>query len=101
MLIYPIIHNFQIGQPVSFVMISPTTILGLLLYNECLNDLALHYLPDLFVYVYDVHSCITRQTNIGDLFVFNATTAYMQKSLQNSGSLLWNRLPQHIRNATT
>ena len=54
----------------------------------------------LFVYVSDVHSCIAKQTNIGDLFVFNAITAYMQKSQQYSGSLLWNRLPQHIRNAT-
>ena len=67
---------------------------------KCLNDLAPHYLSDLFVYVCDVHNRVTRQTNIGDLYVFNATTAYIQKSLQYSGSLLWNRLPQHIRNAT-
>ena len=67
---------------------------------KCLNDLAPHYFSDSFVYVSDVHNRVTRQTNIGDLYVFNATTAYMQKSLQYSGSLLWNRLPQHIRNAT-
>ena len=73
----------------------------LITVSKCLNDLALHYLPDLFVYVSDVHNRITRQNNIGDLFVFNATTTYMQKSLQYSGSLLWIRLPQHIRNATT
>ena len=67
---------------------------------KCLNDLAPHYLSDSFVYVSDVHNRVTRQTNIGDLYVFNATTAYMQKSLQYSGSLLWNRVPLHIRNAT-
>ena len=56
---------------------------------KCLNDLAPHYLSDSFVYS-DVHNRVTRQTNIGDLYVFNATSAYMQKSLQYSGSLLWN-----------
>ena len=67
---------------------------------KSMNDLAPHYLSDSFVYVSDVHNRVTRQANIGDLYVFNATTAYMQKSLQYSSSLLWNRLPQHIRNAT-
>ena len=62
---------------------------------KCLNDLAPHYLSDSFVYVSDVHNRVTRQTDIGDLYVFNATTAYMQISLQYSDSLLWNRLPQH------
>ena len=67
---------------------------------KCMNDLAPHYLSDSFVYVSDVHNHVTRQTNIGDLYVSNATTSYMQKSLQYSSSLLWNRLPQHIRNGT-
>ena len=39
------------------------------------------------------HNGITRQTNIGAMYVFNATTAYMQKSPLYSGSLLLNRLP--------
>ena len=69
------------------------------IYRKILNDLAPHYLSDSFVYVSKVHNRVTRQTNIGDLYDFNATTAYMQKSLQYSGSLQWNRLPQHIRNS--
>ena len=64
-------------------------LLTILERRDYLNDLA-YYLSDSFVYVSDVHSRVTRQTNIGDLYVFNATTAYMQKSLQYSGSLLWN-----------
>ena len=64
-------------------------LLTILERRDYLNDLA-YYLSDSFVYVSDVHSRVTRQTNIGDLYVFYATTAYMQKSLQYSGSLLWN-----------
>ena len=72
----------------------------LIRHFKCLNDLAPHYLSDSLVYVSDVHNRVTRQTYIGDLYVFNATTAYGQKSLQYSGSPLWNRLPRHIRNAS-
>ena len=53
---------------------------------KCLNDLAPHYLSDLFVYVSDVHNRVTRQTNIGDLYVFSATTAYAEITTISCGT---------------
>jgi hypothetical protein len=68
---------------------------------KCLNNLAPHYLSDLFTFVSDIHDRVTRQSQENDLYVPKCNTTFLQKSLLAYGSKLWNQLPPVIRMSPT
>ena len=68
---------------------------------KCINNLAPHYLIDMFNYVTDIHGRLTRQSSAGDLYIHFARTVYKQRSLQYYGPQLWNCLPNCVGDANS
>ena len=75
--------------------------LTLITIYKCINNLAPHYLIDMFNYVTDIHGRLTRQSSAGDLYIHFARTVYKQRSLQYYGPQLWNSLPNCVRDANS
>ena len=68
---------------------------------KCIHGLAPEYMTKLIANACDEHAYNTRFANSRGLLVPHFNTAYFKNSFQCNASILWNKLPQEIRNATS
>ena len=66
---------------------------------KCLNNLAPNYLVNLFKYVSDNHSYVTRNVTDDYLALPAVSTSLYKRSLSYNGATLWNSLPSEIRHS--
>ena len=74
--------------------------LGVLVYKS-LHGLTPDYLSNIFRYLKDVHNVTTRRSHTNNLYEPRAKTKFGEMSISYSGSRLWNKLPDHIKNQQT
>ena len=68
---------------------------------KCLNNLAPNYLVNLFKYVSDTHSYVTRNVTDDYLALPAVSTSLYKGSLSYNGATLWNILPSEIRHSSS
>ena len=68
---------------------------------KCLNGLAPDYLINLFKYISETHSYITRNVSNNNLALPSLSTSLYKRSFSYNGALLWNSLPLYIRNSSS
>ena len=73
---------------------------AVLLY-KIFNGLAPDYLNDMFTPTTDVHSRNLRSVSDFQLYCPRPNTEFFRKSLSYSGTVIWNKLPIHVKNATS
>jgi hypothetical protein len=73
---------------------------AVLIYKS-LNNLAPTYMKDLFQLNSEVHSYPLRCTDSNKLFMQKPKTEYFRHSLSYSGPIIWNSLPDNVRDATS
>ena len=66
---------------------------------KCLNNLAPNYLVNLFKYVSETHSYVTRNVTDDYLALPAVSTSLYKHSLSYNGATLWNSLPSEIRHS--
>ena len=63
---------------------------------KCLNNFASNYLVNLFKYVSDTHSYVTRDVTDDYLASPAVSTSLYKRSLSYNGVTLWNSLPSEM-----
>ena len=69
----------------------------LMLTFKVMNNLTPEYL-NVFTYVRQISSRSTRQSVNGTLYIPKVRTEYYKRSFSVSSAILWNRLPETVRN---
>ena len=68
---------------------------------KALNDLAPHYIADMFHFTNDVHHHSLRSTARNDLFLEGGSTQYHMNTFSYVAAKDWNELPIECRNANS
>ena len=104
-----VLGNFDFNSSVSLMIkqLKWTTVQNRYTYftcimvYKCLNGLAPDYLINLFKYVSETHSYITRNVSNNNLALPSLSTSLYKHSFSYNGALLWNSLPLYIRNSSS
>ena len=72
-----------------------------LLMFQCIHGMVPSYLSDQIIMACEVHGVNTRLANSMDVFVPYARTKAFEMSLMYKGALVWNGLPENIKEATS
>ena len=65
---------------------------------KCLNDLSADSFKNVFKVISKVHDINTRQSANHDLVIGKCRTNYYKSALCYDGCVLWNSLPQSVKN---
>ena len=68
---------------------------------KILNGLAPAYLNDIFIPTSNVHNRNLRSASECQFYSPRPNTEFFRKSFSYSGSVIWNTIPIHIKNATS